>query len=130
MLFNRAACLATARPAIPAQARFLSKFHTSSSLMVRSLDAQERQQHLAPLLSAGWSLVESRDAIHKSFQFKDFNEAWGFMTRIAIQADKMDHHPEWFNVYNKVDITLSTHDAPGLSERDIKLAKFIDALTK
>ena len=71
-------------------------------------------------------MVEGRDAIVKDFQFKDFNEAFGFMTRVAIRADKMDHHPEWFNVYNKVTITLSTHDCQGLSERDVRLATFID----
>ena len=67
-----------------------------------------------------------RDAIQKTFNFKDFNEAFGFMTRVALKADKMDHHPEWFNVYNRVEITLSTHDCQGLSERDVKLANFID----
>ncbi len=67
-----------------------------------------------------------RDAIAKKFSFKDFNEAFGFMTRVALKADKMDHHPEWFNVYNRVEITLSTHDCGGLSERDLKLANFID----
>ncbi|WP_425407865.1 4a-hydroxytetrahydrobiopterin dehydratase [Hyphococcus sp.] len=74
----------------------------------------------------GWKLVEGRDAIARSFKFKDFSEAWGFMARIALAAEKADHHPEWFNVYNKVDITLTTHDAGGLSDRDIALAKIID----
>ena len=76
----------------------------------------------------GWKKVSGRGAIHKSFKFGDFNEAWGFMTRIALAADKADHHPEWSNVYNKVEITLSTHDAGGLSDKDVKLAMFIDAL--
>ena len=67
-----------------------------------------------------------RDAILKKFTFKDFNEAFGFMTRVAIKADKMDHHPEWFNVYNRVEVTLSTHDCSGLSQKDIKLAQFMD----
>lgn len=75
---------------------------------------------------SGWTKVEGRDAIYKEFLFKDFNEGFGFMTRIALKADKMDHHPEWFNVYNKVQITLSTHDVSGLSERDIILANFIE----
>ncbi|KAK3107204.1 hypothetical protein FSP39_009360 [Pinctada imbricata] len=75
-------------------------------------------------------MVEGRDAIYKEFLFKDFNQAFGFMTRIAIQADKMDHHPEWFNVYNKVQITLSTHDCGGLSQRDVKLANFIEQVAK
>ena len=77
----------------------------------------------------GWKKVSSRDAIHKSLKFADFNEAWGFMTRVALAAEKADHHPEWSNVYNKVEITLSTHDAGGLSAKDIKLAEFIDGLT-
>jgi len=71
-------------------------------------------------------LQKDRDAIFKSFQFKNFNDAFGFMTHIAMQAEKMDHHPEWFNVYNKVEITLSSHDVSGLSERDIRMAKFIE----
>eukprot|EP01134_Creolimax_fragrantissima_P004678 CFRG4678T1 len=76
----------------------------------------------------GWALVEGRDAIYKEFIFGDFNEAFGFMTRVAIKADKMDHHPEWFNVYNKVQVTLSTHDCGGLSTRDVELASFINSL--
>lgn len=75
-------------------------------------------------------MVEGRDAIEKKFQFKDFNQAFGFMTRIALKADKMDHHPEWFNVYNNVNITLSTHECQGLSNRDITLAKFIEEAAK
>jgi 4a-hydroxytetrahydrobiopterin dehydratase len=73
-----------------------------------------------------WSVKP--DAIHRSLKFKDFNEAWGFMARVALLAEKHDHHPEWSNVWNKVEITLSTHDAGGLSERDVALAKAIDAL--
>lgn len=75
-------------------------------------------------------MVEGRDAIYKEFLFKDFNESFGFMTRIALLADKMDHHPEWFNVYNKVQVTMSTHDCSGLSVRDIKMAKFMNEITK
>lgn len=75
---------------------------------------------------SGWSPTEGRDAARKSFKFADFNEAFGFMTRIAIMADKLDHHPEWSNVYNTVDITLTTHDAGGLSSRDVALAEFIE----
>jgi 4a-hydroxytetrahydrobiopterin dehydratase len=75
-----------------------------------------------------WTKIRGRDAINRKFQFKDFNQAWRFMSRVATLAKKMDHHPEWFNVYSKVDITLSTHDAGGLSERDIKLATAIDKL--
>jgi len=93
--------------------------------MVEKLSAEARRAALADL--SGWRLVEDRDAIEKSFNFKTFNEAWGFMSRVALAAEKMNHHPEWFNVYNRVDIVLSTHDCGGLSELDIKLAKRIDA---
>ena len=75
-------------------------------------------------------MVEGRDAIEKKFQFKDFNQAFGFMTRVALKVDKMDHHPEWFNVYNNVNITLSTHECQGLSNRDVTLAKFIEEAAK
>ncbi len=93
--------------------------------MVEKLSAEARRQGLADL--PGWRVVENRDAIQKSFQFKDFNQAWGFMSRVALAAEKMDHHPEWFNVYNRVEITRSTHDCGGLSERDLALAGSIDA---
>ncbi len=76
----------------------------------------------------GWSLVAGRDAISRSFRFADFSQAWGFMARVALLAEKHDHHPEWFNVWNRVDITLSTHDAGGLSVRDTQLAAAIDAV--
>ena len=69
---------------------------------------------------------DGRDAIQKTFQFKDFNAAFGFMGRVAMKAEKMDHHPEWFNVYNRVEVTLATHDAGGLTAKDIKLAVFMD----
>lgn len=94
------------------------------------LSADERLSKLEPILSSGWKLVENRDAIYKEFMFKNFNEAFGFMTRTALLAEKMDHHPEWFNVYNKVQITLSTHDCNGLSNKDIKLASFMDTISK
>jgi len=94
--------------------------------MVAKLHGEARTKALASL--TGWAEIEGRDAIGKSFKFKDFSEAWGFMARIALAAEKLDHHPEWFNVYNRVDITLSTHDAGGLSERDIALARHIDGL--
>ena len=75
-----------------------------------------------------WTEVPGRDAIQRSLAFADFNHAWGFMTRVALAAEKADHHPEWSNVYNKVTIVLSTHDAGGLSEKDVALAKFIDSI--
>jgi 4a-hydroxytetrahydrobiopterin dehydratase len=92
--------------------------------MINKLTAEERQTLLAEL--PGWEPVIGRDALHKSFKFEDFNAAFGFMTRVAIKAQELDHHPEWFNVYSQVDITLSTHEAEGLTQRDIKLAQFIE----
>jgi 4a-hydroxytetrahydrobiopterin dehydratase len=80
--------------------------------------------------NTGWTLMKDRSALQKSFIFADFNEAFGFMTRVALMADKMDHHPEWFNVYNKVDVVLSTHDASGVTELDFKLAQFMDEAVK
>lgn len=94
--------------------------------MVEKLVGAARQTALAEL--HGWTEVEDRDAIRKSYHFRNFSEAWGFLTRIALSAEKMDHHPEIFNVYNRVEIILATHDVEGLSERDIRLAKAIDAL--
>ncbi len=76
---------------------------------------------------SGWRAVDGRDAIAKSYKFADFNAAFAFMTRVALHAEKHDHHPEWFNVYNRVDVVLTTHDADGVSERDVALAKFMDA---
>jgi len=76
----------------------------------------------------GWARLKDRDALHKTFKFKDFNAAFGFMTQVALIAEKMDHHPEWANVYNKVDITLTTHSAGGVSALDLTLARAIDAL--
>ena len=90
------------------------------------LSDEDRATKLEHLMTAGWEMVDGRDAIKKSFQFGDFNEAFGFMTRVALKADKIDHHPEWFNVYNRVEVTLSTHDCKGLSQRDITLADFIE----
>ncbi|PVM81148.1 4a-hydroxytetrahydrobiopterin dehydratase [Caulobacter radicis] len=76
----------------------------------------------------GWTAADGKDAIEKTFRFADFNAAFGFMTRVAIEADKRDHHPEWFNVYNRVEVTLTTHDCDGVSERDVQLATFMDAI--
>ena len=94
--------------------------------MVQKLSSKQRQKALDTLKH--WKKVRGRDAIHKAFRFNDFNEAFGFMTRVAIKAEQMDHHPEWSNVYNKVNVTLTTHDAGGVSKRDIDLAKFIDGI--
>jgi 4a-hydroxytetrahydrobiopterin dehydratase len=93
--------------------------------MIAQLDADERATLLPSL--KGWEMVTGRDAISKTFRFADFAEAFGFMTHIAILAEKADHHPEWFNVYNRVDVVLTTHDADGISMRDIKLARAMDA---
>jgi 4a-hydroxytetrahydrobiopterin dehydratase len=95
--------------------------------MIHKLTPEERAAQVAEL--HGWQTAAGRDAIQRHFEFADFNEAFGFMTRVAIKAQEMDHHPEWFNVYNKVEITLSTHEANGLTERDIQLARFIDTIT-
>ncbi len=94
--------------------------------MIARLSIEEHRD-LADLLP-NWELVSGEDAIERRFKFDDFNAAFGFMTRVALLADKMDHHPEWSNVYNRVAIKLTTHDAGGLSLRDIKLAQAIDAL--
>ena len=93
--------------------------------MTEKLSGAERADALADL--EGWSDVDGRDAIARNFRFRDFNEAFGFMARVALHAERADHHPEWFNVYNRVEITLSTHDAGGVSEKDIALARFSDA---
>jgi len=109
-------------------------FHSSQLLSKKmsapaKLTQEERETVLAGVLAKGWQMDASgRDAIVKKFLFKDFNEAFGFMSRVAIKADKMDHHPEWFNVYNRVEVTLSTHDCSGLSQRDVKLAQFMDSI--
>ena len=94
--------------------------------MAQKLDNAARKSALARL--NGWSDVSGRDAITKKFTFKNFNEAFGFMSRAALVAEKMDHHPEWSNVYKTVDVTLSTHDAGGLTELDVKLAEAMDKI--
>jgi 4a-hydroxytetrahydrobiopterin dehydratase len=95
-------------------------------MSVAQLTDAERDAALAEL--DGWSLRGDGKAIERKFEFDDFVAAFGFMTRVAILAQSQDHHPEWFNVYNRVEITLTTHDAEGLSQRDVKLAKAIDAV--
>jgi 4a-hydroxytetrahydrobiopterin dehydratase len=92
--------------------------------MVQKLSGDARKAALAKL--KGWSEVPGRDAITKKFVFADFNQAFGFMTRAALAAEKLDHHPEWFNVYKTVEVTLSTHDAGGLTELDVKLAEMMN----
>lgn len=94
------------------------------------LDPETKTKHLQQLSSSGWKLVNGRDAIQKTYQFSNFVDAFGFMTKCAIEAERVNHHPEWFNVYNKVDVTLSTHDCGGLSQNDIDMAKTMDKLFK
>ena len=95
--------------------------------MAKKLEGTDRSNALASLI--GWDELKDRNAITKNYQLADFNAAFGFMSRVAIKADKMDHHPEWFNVYNRVEVTLSTHDAGGVTQLDIELAKFMDEIT-
>ncbi|MEL6566113.1 MAG: 4a-hydroxytetrahydrobiopterin dehydratase [Pseudomonadota bacterium] len=96
--------------------------------MTEKLSEETRGPLLDPLMASGWRLVDGRDAIHKTFQFADFVEAFGWMTRVAIWAEKWDHHPEWSNVYKTVEVTLTTHDVGGLSTLDAKLARKMDTL--
>jgi len=94
--------------------------------MAGKLEGDARIEALSSLNE--WRETEGRDAISKKFQFRNFSEAFGWMTRVALVAEKMDHHPEWFNVWNRVEVTLSTHDAGGLTSLDIALAKKMDVL--
>ena len=96
--------------------------------MIHKLTSEERKTRLDTLPQ--WTAVPGRDAIQRSLRFADFNEAFGFMTRVAIKAQEMNHHPEWFNVYNRLDVTLATHDAGGVTELDVQLAKIIDAAAR
>ncbi|MCB9959176.1 MAG: 4a-hydroxytetrahydrobiopterin dehydratase [Rhodospirillaceae bacterium] len=96
--------------------------------MASLLTPAERAQVLASL--DGWTDAEGRDAIVKTFIFKDFSAAFAFMTRVAMMAEKMNHHPEWFNVYNTVDVVLATHDAGGVTGLDVKLANFMNLITQ
>jgi 4a-hydroxytetrahydrobiopterin dehydratase len=95
---------------------------------VKQLTDTERSAALAQLTS--WTLQGERDAIERSIKFKDFSVAWAFMNRVALAAEAMDHHPEWSNVWNRVDIVLSTHDAGGLTEKDVALARKIDGFAR
>ena len=92
------------------------------------LTKAERAEFLPKLQSVGWTLQTDRDALTKTFEFKNFIEAFGWMSRIAIWAEKMNHHPEWFNVYRTIDVLLTSHDADGLSMRDVKMARKMDQL--
>ena len=96
----------------------------SAKIELLSQNARDQLEATLP----AWRPVPGQDAIARDFKFKDFSAAWGFMARVALLAEQQDHHPEWSNVYNRVSITLTTHDAGGLSERDVKLAQAIDAL--
>ena len=96
--------------------------------MAPALTSDERTALLPPLLAAGWALDQGRDAITKHLKFKNFSQAWAAMSRIALLAEAMDHHPEWGNVYNRLDITLTTHSAGGLSDLDMTLARKIDQI--
>ena len=96
--------------------------------MAEKLSEDERGDLIGPLLDAGWTHDAGRDALSKRFQFGTFVEAFGFMAQAALHAEKLNHHPEWSNVYNRVDVTLTTHDAGGLTKLDATLAKRMDAL--
>ncbi len=98
--------------------------------MIERLSKAERENELAVCLQNGWTLVEERDAIHKVYKFKSFVDAFSWMTAASLWAEKLNHHPEWFNVFNRVEVTLSTHDAGGLSHLDISLAQKMDALAE
>lgn len=103
-------------------------FRRSLTTTPSLLDSEIKQIELKKLQSTGWSIVDGRDAIMKVFLFNDFISAFGFMTKVAIYTEKLNHHPEWFNVYNKVEVTLSTHDCGGISKLDIELANIMDGL--
>lgn len=95
--------------------------------MVEKLEGDARIEALDALQSAGWGLVDARDAVQKTFKFKSFVEAFAWMTKVALVAEKLNHHPEWSNIYNRVEVTLITHDCDGLSMLDVKMAKRMDA---
>lgn len=96
--------------------------------MANALDRDGRKQHIAPLFKTGWAMHDTRDALVREFHFHCFSAAIGWMTSVAIEAEKMDHHPEWSNVYNRVQVTLISHDANGLTLRDARLAQCMDKL--
>ncbi|CAF0923173.1 unnamed protein product [Didymodactylos carnosus] len=92
------------------------------------LEGEQRDLNLKQLKSNGWQIVDNHDAIKKDFEFENFNQAFAFMTRIALLAEKLNHHPEWSNVYNKVNVTLTTHDLKGISTYDVQMASFMDEI--
>ena len=93
------------------------------------LEGEKRHSQLKPLLDSGWKVLDSRDALYKEYAYENFNQAFGVMSRVALLADKLDHHPEWFNVYNKLHVTLATHTCSGITEYDVHLATFIDKVS-
>jgi len=95
---------------------------------MKKLEGEARKAALAKI--PGWTEVKGRDAIFRKFEFADFNEAFGFMTRVGLLAEKMDHHPEWFNVYKTVEVTLATHDAGGVTDNDVQMAQAMDIYAK
>ena len=105
--------------------QFVSQYSTTGPILLEGADRSTAMNYIT---THKWAIVTDRDAIWKEIEFKDFVEAWGFMCQVAMKSEKMDHHPEWRNVYNRVCITLSTHDCNGLSKRDVELAQFIDTL--
>lgn len=107
----------------PGIVRSLSLKASGKPVLLRGIDKENALKSLN-----GWKLMSDRDAIQKSFIFNDFVEAFGFMSKVAVVSEEMSHHPEWFNVYNKVDVTLSTHDCSGLSQLDIDLATKLDEM--
>lgn len=106
--------------------RNLRSFAVSSSRLLTELERKKAFVQLRVGKPMSWKQESDRDAISKTFEFNNFSDAWAFMTRVALDAEKMDHHPEWFNVYNKVDVLLTTHDCQGLSQKDINLAMKMD----
>jgi 4a-hydroxytetrahydrobiopterin dehydratase len=97
---------------------------------VSKLEGGDRDAKISPLVDQGWKVQGDRDAIQKTFEFVNFSQAWAFMSRSALLAEQMDHHPEWFNVYNRVEVTLSTHDCGGLSDNDVNMATEMEAFAK
>ena len=110
------------------QAHMRARIYFGKGQMAKRSKLDETARKAALTQLPDWHLAEGRDAIQKTFKFKDFNAAFGFMTRAALVAEQMNHHPEWFNVWSRVDVTLATHDAGGLTELDIKLAQAMDKI--